>query len=34
MLEKIDEVNKLIKITDWFNIPRPIRTTCEGIIAF
>lgn len=30
----IDEVNALIKDDEWFNIPMPVRSTCEGIIKF
>ena len=30
----IEEAQNLIKDEQWFNIPAPIRTTCEGIIHF
>ena len=26
------EVRNSIKDEDWFNIPQPVRTTCEGLI--
>ena len=34
MLGYLDEVNLLIKDEEWYNIPAPIRKTCEGIIGF
>ena len=34
VMRYIDDVNHLIKDDDWFNIPAPIRVTCEGIITF
>ena len=30
----IGEANTLIKDEEWYNIPAPVRTTCEGIINF
>ena len=34
VMRYIDEANHLIKDDEWFNIPAPIRVTCEGIISF
>ena len=30
----IETMNKLIVDDEWYNIPHPIRKTCEGIILF
>ena len=34
LLELVDDLMVLIKDDEWYNIPAPIRTTCEGIISF
>ena len=34
MMNHIDEMKKLIKDEEWYNIPVPIRITCEGIMEF
>ena len=34
MLILVEELGSLIKDEEWHNIPAPVRTTCEGFIAF
>lgn len=34
MLAHLADMHELIKEDEWFNIPAPIRRTCEGIIDF
>ena len=34
IMNELETVHALIKDDEWYNIPAPIRSTCEGIIAF
>ena len=34
IMDELETVHSLIKDDEWFNIPAPIRDTCNGIILF
>ena len=34
MMNHIEDMKQLIKEDEWHNIPVPVKTCCEGIMAF